>query len=358
MYESYEILKIKEKAGIISAVQELQYRKKHRERLKLQGLQNAEIYLIQTEEIQKHLEMIEQLYQKVSRVKKVKDIILLDAFHSATIEGARTTVENVRKVYEKPKSKDDKMVVNTIHGMNYAYEKHITMDNIRELWEIVTKGVCDNEHLAGTRFREGMVYVGSNTDIIHTPAETEDIEDMMKGLFAFANSSTYNVWITVSILHFYLVYIHPFCDGNGRMARILTQAFLYRKGMDKIKYLPLSRTINNNLSGYYSALKDAELVQVNGSRWIDITPFVDYMLNIIEECMITAIKEDNELSDNQRLLLMKMQKKGKGTEINIAKAALILKVSEQTAGRILNNLVSMGYLDKIKRERKNIYILL
>lgn len=141
------------------------------------------------------------------------------------------------------------------------------------------------------------------------------------------------------------------------MARILTQSYLAEKGMDKIKYLPLSRTINNRLSGYYNSLKEAELVQINGKHWIDITAFVDYMLESIEECMITSMKEDNKLSAKQRLLLTKMQKRGKGTEISIATAASILKVSHQTAGKILNQLVIMGYLEKTKRERKNIYIL-
>ena len=115
MYESYEKLIIKEKAGIEPATQELQYRKQHRELLPLHGLQNTAVYMVQTAEIQKHLESIELLYPKVSSEKKAKDIILLDAFHSATIEGAGTTVENVRKAYEKPESKDDKMVVNTMH---------------------------------------------------------------------------------------------------------------------------------------------------------------------------------------------------------------------------------------------------
>lgn len=221
----------------------------------------------------------------------------------------------------------------------------------------MTKDVCENEHLAGTQFRTGMVYVGSNTSIIHTPAEPEEIERMMKELFAFTDTSTFNVWLTAGILHFYFVYIHPFCDGNGRMARIFTQSFLQQKGMDKIKFLPLSRTINSSLPGYYTSLKESELVQTNGKRWIDITPFLDYLLNVVEECLVTSIKEEKKLSKNQQILLTKMQKRGKGAEISIATAAKILKVSDQTAGKMLNGLVSMGYLDKIKRERKNIYKL-
>lgn len=357
MYESYATLKIKEKAGIASAVLELQYRKQHKEILPLHGLQNTEIYLVQTEEIQNRLKTIDNLYQKVNSEQKAKDVILLDSFHSATIEGARTTVENVRKVYDKPKSKDDKMVVNTIHGMNYAYENPISMENIRVLWEMVTQDVCENEHLVGTLFRTGMVYVGSNTDIIHTPAEAEHIESMMKELFAFADNSKYSVWLTASIFHFYFVYIHPFCDGNGRMARILTNSLLLHNGIEKIKYLPLSRTINNSLSGYYATLKEAEVIQINGKRWIDITSFIDYLLGIMEECIVTSIKEDNKLSDNQKLLLSKMQKRGKGTEISIATAADILKVTPSTAGKILNALTDRGYLEKTKRTGKNIYIL-
>lgn len=357
MYESYATLKIKEKAGIETATNELKYRKQHKELLPLQGLQNTMLYLVQTEEIQNHLKTIDSLYPKVNSKQKVKDIILLDAFHSATIEGARTTVENVRKSYEKPKSKDDKMVINTIRGMNYAYENKITLENIRELWEIVTRDVCENIHLAGTAFRTGMVYVGSNTAIIHTPAEPQQIESMMMELFDFAATSKLNVWLTASIFHFYFVYTHPYCDGNGRMARILTQSFLKHKGVEKIQYLPLSRTINNSLSGYYASLKESEVIQINGKRWIDITFFVDYLLGAIEECIVTSMKEDNKLSSNQKLLLLKMQKRGKGAEISIATAADILKVTSQTAGRILNDLTEKGYLDKTKRMKKNLYVL-
>lgn len=308
MYESYDILKIKEKAGILSAIQELQYRKIHKEQVPLKGLQDTAIYIVLTEEIRNKLDLIDNLYEQISSEKKVKDIILLDAFHSATIEGARTTVENVRRAYDTPKTKDDKMVINTIHGMNYAYENPISRENIRELWEIVTRDVCDNSHLSGQLYRDGMVYVGSNTDIVHTPASPEKIEGMMQELFRFAETSEYNIWIKAAICHFYFVYIHPFCDGNGRTIRIMTQAMLKHNGKQKIQFLSLSRAINDNLSSYYASLKEAENVYRNGEVWMDITPFIDYMLDVMEKCMITSLKEDNELTEEQKLLISKMKK--------------------------------------------------
>lgn len=223
MYESYAVLKIKEKAGIDAARRELDFRKAHREKISLQGLENTTLSMVQTDTVKERLLSIENLYQRLDNRQKAKEIILLDAYHSATIEGARTTVENVRKVYNDPRSKDDKMVVNTIHAMNYAYKTPIDINNIRYLWEIVTKDVCENAHLSGELFRNGMVYVGSNTEIIHAPAKPEHIKNAMENLFLFLEEEEYNLWLRTAIFHFYFAYIHPFCEGNGRIQRIYCQ---------------------------------------------------------------------------------------------------------------------------------------
>ncbi len=357
MYESYETLRIKEKAGIVSAVQELEYRKAHKKILSLRGIAGTAMTMVITEKMEERLLSIGNLYERLHKSKKVKEVILLDAFHSATIEGARTTVENVKKSFDQPKTKDDKMVINTVRGMQYAYEHQLTMENIRTLWEMVVQEVCDNQKQDGSLFRSGMVYVGSRTDIIHEPAQPTQIKSMMEDMFAFEMNAVDSIWLSASILHFYFVYIHPFCDGNGRTARILTQSYLFHHGMDKVQYLPISRTINMHLNGYYATLRESEIIYANGERWIDITPFIDYMLSMFEECMIASLKENEVLTENQKRLISKMQKRGKGTEITIMTAAKILEVSEDTARRILNALYGMGYLEKKRQGRKNIYSL-
>lgn len=356
MYEPYTSLKIKAKAGIASAKEELAYRKCSREELPLKGIGGTALCMVRTEELLKKLETLTSLYEQVQK-GRLREVLLLDAYHSATIEGARTTVEQVRKAYTAPKTKDDKMVVNTMHAMHYAYEKPIGMENIRALWEIVVKDVCENENLAGTFFRSGMVYVGSSTEIVHTPPAPEKIEGMMKTYFAFQQTSDLNPWLTACILHFYFVYVHPFCDGNGRMARILTQSYLRHQGLDKIQFLPISRAINMNLAGYYRTLRQSEERQENGKSWIDITPFLDYLLDAMSECMVSSIREERKLSESQRTLLTKMKKRGKGAEMTIASAARILAVSQQTAGRALNGLAKAGYLEKRRTGKKNLYLL-
>ena len=84
------------------------------------------------------------LYQQLPEHRGTWDTILLEAWSSAAIEGARTTVQRVRECFDNPKTKDDRMVVNTIAGSRYAYGSLITPRNIRTLWEKVVDGVCEN----------------------------------------------------------------------------------------------------------------------------------------------------------------------------------------------------------------------
>lgn len=318
MYEPIFKLKIKADAGIENADLEIKKREESRRQLPLEGISGEKIYLMMTEELMKKVQNIKLVYKKVSKRNKVRDIILLDAYHSATIEGARTTVENVRNTFSTPKTKDDKMVVNTVKGCNFAYRNVIDEASIRTLWEIIVDEVCENESKAGVLYRNGMVYIGSESRIIHVPAKPENLSDMMKQLFSFLENTDLDVILKAFVLHFYFVYLHPFCDGNGRTARVWTASYLYHHGYEKILYLPLSRTINENLSGYYGNLTDSEWkYEKQGQKYLDITPFVSYMLEIFEKCMITSILEENELNEAQQVLLKKMKKRGSGAEIMV-----------------------------------------
>ncbi len=358
MYEPIFKLKVKADAGIEKAKQEIRSRKHNRMILPLHGIAGEQICVSLTNEIISAVQTVEVVYQKVTRKNKVQDMILLDAFHSATIEGARTTVDHVKKAFLEPKSRDDKMVVNTVKGCDYAYQNQINERNIRNLWEIFIAGVCENESKAGTLYRDGMVFIGSESKIVHVPAKPEHLEKMMDQLFCFLREDKLNRILKAFILHFYFVYIHPFCDGNGRTARVLTSSYLYHQGYKKMIYLPLSRTINENLSGYYGSLADSEWkYEEQGQVYLDITPFVAYMLEMFEKCMVTSILEENELDILQKRLLEKMKKRGTGAEITRKNVQKILGVPEQEATAVLQSMVEMGYLVSVIKDGTEVYVL-
>ena len=88
-----------------------------------------------------------------------------------------------------------------------------------------------------------------------------------------------------------------------------------------MKSLPLSSAIKNQLSGYYSSLADSEIV-LNGTeaKWLDLSPFVSYMLDAFERCLMDALLSKNVLSKSESKLLERMNKVGLHSEITAKKA--------------------------------------
>ena len=344
MWDTIKKLEYRAQANLPGAKEELSSRLTDRMELPLSGLLGEKLYLTGVSQLKSKAAELDILYRQLPEHRGVRDTILLDAWSSATIEGARTTVAKVRESFDNPKTKDDRMVINTVNGSNYAYGRPITPRNIRRLWERVVDGVCENEAHKGKLYRDGMVYIGNSTKIIHTPASPEQLPGLMDQWFAFREDSS-DLLIRSFVTHFYFVYIHPFCDGNGRTARILNASQLYHGGYKKMKNLPLSNAINNQLSGYYSSLSDSETSMVlNGEYWLDLSPFVSYMLDAFERCLIDAALADNKLTNAESKVLERMNKIGIHAEITVAKACKILDCKEAAARKTLNALVHKGYL--------------
>lgn len=345
MWDTIQKLEYRAAAKIPDAQKELDARLSDRMELPLPGLHGEKLYLTGVQMLSEKAKQLDMLYRNVPKQRGVKDTILLDAWSSATIEGARTTVAQVKKSFTSPETKDDKMVVNTTRGCHYAYGHSITQKNIRRLWETVVSGVCENEEHKGKLYRDGMVHIGNHQAIIHTPATPEQLPELMQKWFDYCNTDSFDLLIQSFVLHFYFVYVHPFCDGNGRLARILNSSFLYHKGYLQIKSLPLSNAINQQISGYYGSLSDSEsLLFSQGEQWLDISPFVSYMMDSFERCLIDAALSMNRLNETETKLLHRMNKVGIHAEITVAKAAKIIDRSPSATRTILNNLVQKGYL--------------
>ena len=146
------------------------------------------------------------------------------------------------------------------------------------------------------------------------------------------------------------------CDGNGRTARIVMNSYLYHHGVKKITYLPISRSINENLAGYSSSIKECEEnIEVNGNQLLDVTPFLVYMLNVFEDCILNSIASEHELNELENKVMERMKKIGKGAEISVKKCAGMLKVVENEALDVLDSLAEKGYVVKKTEDGIDIY---
>lgn len=359
MYESIHSLQIKANRGSKSALDEINKRKKAICNIQLTGIHDEKIVFSLCSDIVDKLYYIDNNIINIDTNKSImKKQIIIDSYSSATIEGARTTVENVIKALSnknnKPLDKSNQMVINTVKACNIAYKNEITIDNIRNIWDVITYNVCENENFKGTKFRNGMVYVGNNSKIIHIPCDVQSINRKMKELFSWLKQSNIDIVIKSCILHFYIVYIHPFCDGNGRTARLMHSSYLIHNGYSNVKYISISESINNDINMYYKTLQESEYTY-DGA--LDITPFINYMLDKICDSIDNTISKYNKLSDIQVIILNKMKENGKNSEITVNKACKITKLASNETRVMLNKLVEMNYLSKYKQGKINIYKL-
>lgn len=314
------------------------------------------VYFI-TEDIAGKLNKIDIMYERVNADINEEESILIDAYHSATIEGAMTTVENVVKAFSNPTEEDEMMVVNTVKALKEVYSQGINEDNIRKIWEITVDGVCGNTSVMGEKYRNGQVYIGGVCMPVHTPPDYRKVPYLMDELFKYIENSRDNIWVKASVAQFLFVFIHPFCDGNGRVGRMITQHVLNSSGKNKIRTVEISKSINENLSSYYKALRESEDVYGGKQKFMGITPFIDYMLDSILRALVDASARSRKMSSIQSVILKKMKKHGAGTEITVKKAMEITKAGYGPTLKGLNELCIIGYLEKRTEHGKNIYRL-
>lgn len=312
----------------------------------LRGIHNETIVVFTTNELMGKVRQVLSHKDEVSCITPDYDASLINSIESARIEGADTDVEKVIYcLHNKNIHISERMAISSYNGMLYAISDKSVLSEVGslKLWDIVSYGCCENASVQGSVYRSGDVYVGSLFEIAHVPAPPSVLPSCMKSLFNYISgvNSGLSVLINSIIIHFYYLYIHPMCDCNGRVARILMHAYLQHNGYEWLNKVPIVSGIRKDVSGYYRSLKVSQ-EPVNGM--IDVTPFVMYMLDVIYSSVRDFTSYSVELSDIERKLISKMSRKGKGSEISVRGCSRVLKVSENDALFVLMSMVDKGVL--------------
>ena len=116
-------------------------------------------------------------------------------------------------------------------------------------------------------------------EVIYSAPQSILIPSLMKSLFKFMNDNENKIhpFILSSIFHYYFVYIHPFSDGNGRMARFWVSLILTNWD-SKFKYIPIEEQIYLNQQEYYDSIAQCH---INGNTNV----FIDFMLVCINSSL-------------------------------------------------------------------------
>lgn len=125
----------------------------------------------------------------------------------------------------------------------------------------IQKQICDGESKEKIGFRgpmpPGVLFAVWNKN--HTPAyippEYNDVPSLIEELFCYVNNSTDHPLIKAAVIHYQLVTIHPFEDGNGRTARIISSYYLSLCGYGFKNIGSLEEYISYDIEEYYQSLQ-------------------------------------------------------------------------------------------------------
>ncbi len=162
--------------------------------------------------------------------------------------------------------------------------------------------------------------------------------------------------IRAAIAHFRFVTIHPFEDGNGRIARALTDMALSQDDRQSIRYYSLSSQIMAERDAYYNMIERCQKGDGDITQWLDwflgcfgraIQRSEGLLKTVLDKAAFWKIHSQDPLSERQRKVINRMLDAGKGGfegGLTTRKYVSIADVSRATAFREMEHLVALGIL--------------
>jgi len=305
--------------------------------------------------------------------------LMEEAIASSQIEGAATTRRNAKDMLRSnraPRDRSEQMILNNYSTISQISEHHggpITPQLIVRLQESLTRDALDRPEDCG-RFRcdEDDIVVSAGGDgsnqVLHVPPPAAMIQPELIRLCAYANDDGpefEHPVLKAIILHFWLAYLHPFADGNGRTARALFYLYMLKNGYWLFEYLSISRVIKDRQAQYYRAFLYSE------EDGADLTYFITFNLHAVERSLSelweyldrksredsalrSRLEKETSLNYRQRAILLRALREP-DTEFTIESHQSSHKVSYGTSRNDLLDLANRGFLVLGKRGREYVF---
>ncbi|MBI2033313.1 MAG: Fic family protein [Candidatus Levybacteria bacterium] len=176
------------------------------------------------------------------------------------------------------RDRDVQEVINYRKVMEYigefriqSSEFRINEDLLAHLHALTVAKLLENERVGKYRTTQVVVKNSQSGEVSFRPPEAVEVRFQMQELEDFINSEKdIHPVLKSGIVHFEFVRIHPFVDGNGRVARALSTLILFQEGYDIRKFFSLEEYFDTNAPRYYEALQSV------GKRSGDMTLWLEY----------------------------------------------------------------------------------
>lgn len=294
--------------------------------------------------------------------------LTLDIVKSSEIEGEQLNYDQVRSSVARrlgmnvgglvPTNRDVEGVVEMMLDATQHYLQPLTEDRLFG-WHsaLFPSGRSALYKIEVGQYRTGEMQIVSGAmgkEKVHYEAiPAEAVKNEMDHFLDWFNNDATTDWVLkAAIAHFWFIIIHPFDDGNGRIARAISDLLLTRSDQSPERFYSMSSQILVERKRYYEVLQKVQHSSGDITEWLDW--FLHCLKNALLETEKTLAKvvykagfwnyhEQTPLNERQRLVLNKLLD-GFDGKLKSSKWAKIAKCSTDTALRDIKDLMEQGIL--------------
>jgi len=296
----------------------------------------------------------------------------LSAHTSTAIEGNPLPLTEVKKILKtRPGHLRDSerevinynTVLQRMHSGLREGSLAFSLQTILDIHADIMAGLLEPYHCGRLRQEPVVVNNPRSGETIYWPPDHKDAEPLMQSLVAFIteHQARLDPVILAGLFHRQFVIIHPFTDGNGRTARLVTKLLLASMGIDTFYLFSFENFYNNNISRYL------QQVGVTGNyydlgRDVDFTPWLEYfsdgiideLLRVQGELEKAEMSPQRDLKAHHRLILEHIRSHGFITDRDYAG---LTERAKATRTLDFRKLMELGLIERLGRGRQTHYKL-
>ena len=298
-----------------------------------------------------------------------QEALIRSSHYSTSIEGNPLNLDEVEtliKNNQEPTTKAEQEVLNYFNVLNHLdqySDEIITCDTILSVHKDLTKDLLRNPEYEG-KFRDTRVFIGNlhTQEINYMPPDAYKVPGLVDNLLDWLNNSADEMYpvIIAGILHYELVRIHPFVDGNGRTSRLMATLILSVHKFNINNYFTLDEYYNQDRQAYVDALHSADKNH-DLTNWLEyFCGGVLYSINkvkseVLKLAKITS-KYDNtiQLTPNEISVLTLLEEKGHIQNKDIQE---MLNITPQASYKIIKKLKDKELIESRGNGRNTKYLL-
>lgn len=310
------------------------------------------------------------------------DAIIRTVYHGTHIEGNDLTLIQTKKILEGEqvygRPRDVQEVINyrnvvslldTLQKENKPY----SIDQLLGIHKVVVEKIVAPEKVGVIRTSQVVIREEGTGNVIFTPPSYVEVPYLLEDFFDWLNGSEskeIHPILKAGIVHYVLVSIHPFIEGNGRTVRAFTTLVMIRENYDIKRFFALEEHFDADLASYYEAFAMVDKQNPDISQR-DLTPWLTYFTSVVAVEMAKIKERVRKLSIDTRLKVRMGQQVSlserqmrlveylgdQGSAVMKDLKGVLSMVSEDTVLRDLTDLIKKGIIKKEGATKSARYVI-